>query len=148
MFASAASSFLYTMPMRTQLSTLDSYLANAGASKTFKMEFQFDKEMSRESVENRFNWEISRASGGAPGNLYNFGLAIADTEIMPPTVPDFVYYDDRNLRAVVSFTLTQNDTADGTIDPAHIAFKFKGEDNFGNAMDPEADEFTGFSRVI
>ncbi len=148
MFASAASTFLYTMPMRTQLSTLDSYLANAGASKTFKMEFQFDKEMSRESVENRFNWEISRASGGVPGNQYNFGLAIADTEIMPPTVPDFVYYDDRNLRAVVSFTLTQNDTANGTIDPSHIAFKFKGEDNFGNAMDPKADEFTGFSRVI
>ena len=148
MFASAASSFLYTLPMRTPLSALDSYLANAGASQTFKMEFQFDKEMKRESVENRFNWEISRASGGVPGNHYNFGLPVADTEIEPPTVPDYIYYDDRNLRAVVSFTLTQNDTADGTIDPSHIAFKFKGEDKFGNAMDPEADEFTGFSRVI
>jgi hypothetical protein len=112
------------------------------------MEFQFDKEMQRESVENRFNWEIARASGGVPGNHYNFGLEIADTEIMPPAVPDYVYYDDRNLRAVVSFTLTQNDTADGTIDPSHIAFKFKGQDKFGNAMDPDADEFTGFSRVI
>ena len=39
-------------------------------------------------------------------------------------------------------------TADGTIDPSHIAFKFKGEDKFGNAMDPKADEFTGFSRVV
>ncbi len=148
MFASSSSSFLYTLPMRTPLSVLDSYLANAGASKSFKIEFQFDKEMQRESVENRFNWEISRASGGVPGNHYNFGLPIADTEIMPPAVPDYVYYDDRNLRAVVSFTLTQNDTADGTIDPSHIAFKFKGEDKFGGAMDPEADEFTGFSRVI
>ena len=148
MFASSASSFLYTMPMRTPLAALDSYLATAGASQTFKMEFQFDKEMSRESVENRFNWEISRARGGAPGNHYNFGFEIADTEIMPPAIPDNIYYDERNLRAVVSFTLTQNDTADGTIDPSHIAFKFKGEDKFGNAMDPEADEFTGFSRVI
>ncbi len=148
MFASAASSFLYTLPMRTPLAALDSYLANAGASQTFKMEFQFDKEMSRESVENRFNWEISRARGRAPGNHYNFGFEIADTEIMPPAIPDNIYYDERNLRAVVSFTLTQNDTADGTIDPSHIAFKFKGEDKFGNAMDPEADEFTGFSRVI
>jgi hypothetical protein len=112
------------------------------------MEFQFDKEMQRESVENRFNWEIARASGGVPGNHYNFGLEIADTEIMPPTVPDYVYYDERNLRAVVSFTLTQNDTADGTIDPSHIAFKFKGQDKFGNTMVPDADEFTGFSRVI
>ncbi len=148
MFAASASSFLYTLPMRTPVAALDSYLANAGASQTFKMEFQFDKEMDRESVENRFNWEIARASGGAPGNHYNFGFAIPDTEVMPPAIPDYVYYDDRNLRAVVSFTLTQNDTADGTIDPSHIAFKFKGEDKFGQAMDPEADEFTGFSRVI
>ena len=148
MFASAANSFLYTLPMRTPLAVLDSYLTNAGASQTFKMEFQFDKEMQRESVENRFNWEIARASGGVPGNHYNFGLEIADTEIMPPTVPDYVYYDERNLRAVVSFTLTQNDTADGTIDPSHIAFKFKGQDKFGNTMAPDADEFTGFSRVI
>ena len=49
---------------------------------------------------------------------------------------------------MVAFSLTQNDTADGTIDPSHIAFKFKGEDKFGNRMDPNADEFTGFSRVI
>ena len=148
MFASATSSFLYTMPIRTPLSALDSYLANAGASATFQMEFQFDKEMDRESVENRVNWEISRASGSGPGNQYNFGLTIPDTEVMPPAIPDYVYYDARNLRAVVTFSLTQNDTADGTIDPSHIAFKFKGEDKFGNRMDPEADEFTGFSRVI
>lgn len=148
MFASAASSFLYTMPMRTPVAALDSYLANAGASQTFKMEFQFDKEMDRESVENRFNWEISRASGGAPGNQYNFGFDIPDTEVLPPAFPDYVYYEDRNMRAVVSFTITQNETADGTIDPSHIAFKFNGEDKFGNSMDPDADEFTGFSRVI
>ena len=148
MFASATSSFLYTMPMRTPLSSLDSYLANAGASASFKMEFQFDKEMDRASVENRFNWEISRASGSGPGNQYNFGFTIPDTEVLPPAIPDYVYYDARNLRAVVAFSLTQNDTADGTIDPSHIAFKFKGEDKFGNRMDPNADEFTGFSRVI
>lgn len=148
MFASAASSFLYTLPMRTPVAALDSYLANAGASRTFKMAFQFDKEMDRSTVENRFNWHIARASGGGPGNQYNFGFTIPDTEIMPPAIPDYVYYDDRNMRAVVSFTLSQNDTADGTIDPSHIAFKFKGQDKFGNAMDPNADEFTGFSRVV
>jgi tetratricopeptide (TPR) repeat protein len=148
MFASSASSFLYTLPMRTPVAMLDSYLANAGASQTFKMEFQFDKEMSRESVEHRFNWEIGRARGGGAGDLYNFGFAIPDTEGLPPAIPDNVYYDERKLRAVVSFTLTQNDTADGTIDPSHIRFTFKGEDRFGNAMDPEADEFRGFSRVV
>lgn len=104
--------------------------------------------MSRESVENRFNWQIGRADGGSIGAQYNFGFAIPETEVLPPAIPDYVYYDERNLRAVLSFTLTQNETADGTIDPSHIRFKFNGEDKFGNAMDPEADEFTGFSRVV
>jgi hypothetical protein len=111
------------------------------------MEFQFDKEMDRESVENRFNWEISRASGGGPGENCNFGFPIPASEIPLPAFPTYVYYDDRNLKAVVTFTLSQNDTGDGTIDPSHVAFKFKGQDKYGNAMNPDYDQFTGFSRI-
>jgi TolA-binding protein len=146
-FASATSTFLYTLPMRTPLSMLGSYLTSPGASQTFTMEFQFDKQMDRESVENRFNWEIARASGGGPGENYNFGFPVPATEVALPAFPSYVYYDERNLKAVVTFTLTQNDAGDGTIDPSHVAFKFKGQDKYGNAMNPDYDQFTGFSRM-
>ena len=49
------SSFPDYMPYRTAVSALDSYLANADASKKFTMVFQFDKAMDRESVENLTN---------------------------------------------------------------------------------------------
>jgi Flp pilus assembly protein TadD len=147
MFATATSSFPYTMPARTQVAALDAYLTAAGGSQNFSMIFQFDKRMDRESVENIYNWSISRASGDGPGELYNFGLPIADTEVKPPQFPTYVYYDARKLTATVRFTLTQNPTADGTIDPSHIVFQFKGKDSYGNAMDPQADQFSGFSRI-
>jgi tetratricopeptide (TPR) repeat protein len=50
MFAYADSSFPYYMAPKTQLSVIDEYLANANAEKSFTMEFQFNKEMDRESV--------------------------------------------------------------------------------------------------
>jgi Flp pilus assembly protein TadD len=62
-------------------------------SKTFTMKFVFDKEMDRESVENTLNWGIGRSTGSGPGEMYNFGLPVADTEITPPSYPDHVYYD-------------------------------------------------------
>lgn len=147
MFASAMSSFNYTMPMRTQLSALDSYLAAAGAEKSFNMIFQFDKEMDRESVENIYNWSIRRADGTAFGDRYNFGLSIDPTEVTLPPYPDNVYYDADNFTATVRFTLTQNATSDATIDPSHVVFRFNGKDRFGNTMDPASDEFSGFSRI-
>ncbi len=139
--------FSYTLPPKTLVAGLDSYLAQANASKTFKMVFQFDKEMDRESVENRFNWTIRRSTSSEPGGAYNFGLPLPETEIKPPTYPDHVYYDARNLRATVYFKITQNAEANGTIDPSHLVFKFSGEDKFGLEMDPEADEFSGFSGI-
>jgi tetratricopeptide (TPR) repeat protein len=147
MFASAEGSFPYTLPARTPLAALDAYLAAAGARQSFSMVFQFDKEMDRESVENIYNWEIARAAGSGPGEMYNFGLPLPATEVAPPQYPAYVYYDAQNLTATVRFTLTQNATADGTIDPSHIAFRFKGEDRFGNAMSPKHDQFSGFSRI-
>ncbi|MBN2809627.1 MAG: tetratricopeptide repeat protein [Deltaproteobacteria bacterium] len=146
-FAHADVTFPYMQPPRTKVASLDTYLETPGASKTFKMVFQFDKEMDRESVEDRFNWKISRSTASGPGEFYNFGMSVPETEIKLPATPEYVYYDANQLTATVYFKITQNATADGTLDPSHIVFKFQGEDTYGQKMDPNADEFSGFSRV-
>ena len=81
MFAHTDSTFLNTMPNNTHVSALDSYLINAEASKTFTMVFQFDKQMERESVENRINWQIGRSTQNGIGQASNFGLRIPSTEV-------------------------------------------------------------------
>jgi hypothetical protein len=111
--------FFSSLPMNTSLASMGNYLADPNGSETFTMKFVFDKEMDRESVENTLNWGIGRSTGSGPGEAYNFGLPVADTEITPPRYPDHVYYDDQSLTAVVTFSLTQNDSANGTIDPSH-----------------------------
>ncbi|MGB8427312.1 MAG: tetratricopeptide repeat protein [Desulfobacterales bacterium] len=146
-FAYATSSFNYWMPIKTPVSTLDTYLQAADASKTFTMKFQFDKEMERSEVENVMNWQIGRSSGIGPGTAYNFGLPVPQTEIQPPPIPVNVYYDAKEMTATVYFKIQQNATADGTIDPSHIEFRFAGKDAFGLKMNPDFDQFTGFSKV-
>jgi len=146
-FVHATSTFLRTMPRNTLLSTLDDYLANANASKTFTMIFQFDKEMDRESVEDRFNWTIKRSTGSGPGEAYNFGFSVPDTEVTLTIFPDYVYYDAKAYTATVKFTIEQNENADGTIDPSHIEFAFKGKDKYGLTMDSDFDQVTGFSGI-
>lgn len=146
-YALAESSFGYSLTNNTSLAALDSYLVNAGASKTFTMIFQFDKQMDRESVENRVNWQISRSTQSGPGQSYNFGMPIPDTEITVQSIPENVYWDETKMMAAVTFRLTQNATADGTIDPSHIEFKFSGKDIYGNSMDADYDQFTGFAGV-
>ena len=147
MFAHSDSTFLHSMPNNTHVSALDSYLINADAAKTFTMMFQFDKQMDRQSVENRTNWQISRSMQYGPGQAYNFGLPIPSTEVTASPYPENVYWDKVNLTATVSFTIQQNATADGTIDPSHIEFKFTGKDIYGNSMDENFDQFMGFSGV-
>ncbi len=139
--------FMYLKSVKTQVSALDSYLANTNTSKTFTMKFSFSKEMDRDSVEDRFNWKIGRASGSGPGQAYNFGLPVPSTEISIPPYPDYVFYDSEASTATIYFTIHQNASADGTIDPSHIEFKFNGEDRYGFTMDPERDQFSGFSKV-
>jgi hypothetical protein len=51
------------------------------------------------------------------------------------------------MTATVSFKIQQNSTADGTIDPSHLEFKFSGKDTYGNTMDTDFDQFIGFSGV-
>ncbi len=147
MFAHATGTFLGSLPMGTAVSSLDEALATAGASKTFTVKLQFDKEMDRTSVETITNWQIGRASGTGP-TRYNYGLAIPSTEVQLPGLPDYVSYDPVNYTATVFFTISQNATADGTIDPGHVRFTFRGTDRFGQRMDPAKDQYTGFSGVF
>jgi tetratricopeptide (TPR) repeat protein len=147
LFASASSSFNYWMPIKSPVSSLDTYLQTANASKTFTMKFQFDKEMERSEVENILNWHIGRSSGIGPGTAYNFGLPIPETEVQPSPIPVNVYYDAEEMTATVYFKIQQNANANGTIDPSHIEFRFAGKDIFGLKMNPDFDQFTGFSKV-
>jgi hypothetical protein len=141
------SSFPYYLPMRSPVAAMDTYLQNAGAEKTFTMTFQFDKEMDRESVENVLNWQIGRSTASGLGEAYNFGLPLPPTEIAPLPQPDFVAYDADTFRAVLYFRIRQNADADGTLDPAHVEFKFGGKDVFGLTVDDAFDQFMGFSGV-
>jgi tetratricopeptide (TPR) repeat protein len=139
--------FLMSRSMNTPVGSLNIYLTDPNASKSFTMKFAFDKEMDRESVENRVNWSIGRSTGRGPGEMYNFGLPVADTEITPPIFPDHVFYDAKAQTAVVTFTLTQNEAANGTIDPSHIEFTFTGKDKFGYKMNPAGDQYRGFDGI-
>jgi tetratricopeptide (TPR) repeat protein len=147
MFAYANEGFNYQLPWKTPLSSLDSYLAAPDSEKTFKMVFQLDKEMDRESVENVLNWSIGRSTQSGPAQAYNYGFPVPDTEVTLPPIPKSVYYDADNLSATVYFTIRQNAAGDGTIDPAHIEFKFSGEDVYGYKMNPKYDQFMGFSGI-
>ena len=147
-FAYATSSFPYNASKGYQVSAIDSYLENAGAERSVTMKFLFTKPMERGSVENTFNWSISRSSDINLAETYNFGDTIPETEIWLDPYPDYVLYDDDAQTATVGFTIRQNDTADGTIDPSHILFRFNGEDMYGVSMDPDADEYSGFSKTV
>lgn len=146
-YAQSAGTFPFLMGSKTPVLTLDAYLATADAAKIFTMKFQFDKAMDRESVENISNWQISRATGSGPGQAYNYGMPIAATEITLCPLPQGVYYDSQALTATVYFKIQQNGTADGTLDPSHIEFKFNGKDVYGLAINSDYDQFTGFSGV-
>lgn len=146
-YAIADSTFGYSLTNNTSLAALDSYLANADASKNFTMMFQFDKQMDRESVENRLNWQISRSTQSGPGQAYNYNMPVPETEVTLHPIPENIYWDETKLMATVTFRITQNATADGTIDPSHIEFKFSGKDVYGNAMNTDFDQFMGFSGV-
>ncbi len=146
MFAYADSSFPYYMGPKTELSVIDEYLANADTEKSVTMMFQFNKPMDRESVENITNWSIERSKESTPGMRYNNGIAPPSTEVNVPYFPTDVYYDDKGMIATVRFTLTQNSSADGTIDPSHMVFSFKGKDADGNDMDFNYDQFMGFKK--
>lgn len=142
------SGFNSSLGPRTPLTDLNSSLSTAGASKEFVMNFIFSKDMDAVSVQNPYNWRISRASAGAPGGAYNWGLSIPSTEIEISPFPRRVIYDPYTLTAQFTFQITQNSSADGTIDPSHVVFRFYGKDIYGKTMDPAADEYSGISKFV
>lgn len=144
--ALADSTFPYNLTMGLQVSAIDEYLKNEGASASVTMKFRFSKDMDIASIENRLNWTISRASSYNLAETYNYGEVIPDTEVLLSPLPDYVLYDPETRTATVGFTIRQNETeANGTIDPSHIVFSFNGTDVNGIAIDSSADQYSGFS---
>ncbi len=137
------STFLSPLGPFTSVSILDSSLNTANASKSFSMVFQFNQQMDIASVQNTFNWSISKAQGGT-GGWYNNGVTVEpEREIEIPPFPTSVYYDPTTYQATVFFTISQNADANGLTDPSHWVFKFAGTDVGGYAMDKSADEYDG-----
>jgi tetratricopeptide (TPR) repeat protein len=145
--AYSTSAFVATLGPGTQVSTLGTALTSANGQQTFSMVFSFDKEMDMDSVQSVWNWTIARSVGTGKGDGYNYDLPIPTSEVSLYPHPDAVVYDPDEMTATVYFTLHQNSSADGTLDPSHIKFTFNGQDMTGAAMDPEADEYMGFSGI-
>jgi tetratricopeptide (TPR) repeat protein len=132
----------------TAVSSLNDSLTTAGASQSFTMNFIFSKDMDVTSVQNPFNWQITKAAAGFPGGAYNWGLPAPSTDVGILPHPKSIYYDASKLTAVITFDINQNDTANGTIDPSHIIFAFYGLDAYGNAMSSDGDQYGGFSAIV
>lgn len=147
LLAYSTSAFVATLGPGTEVSSLGTALASANGQQAFSMVFSFDKEMDLESVQSVWNWTIARSVGTGRGDGYNYSLPIPATEVSLYPHPDAVVYDPDDMTATVYFTLHQNSSADGTLDPSHIKFTFNGQDVSGVAMDPEADEYMGFSGI-
>ncbi len=148
LIAYSDSGFPFASGPRTPLSTIDPGLANPDGSVQFSMKFIFNKEMDSASVENPSNWMITRTSWQNPGGAYNYGLPVPETEISLSLFPNTVTYDPENRKAEVFFTLAQNSSGDGTLDPSHILFRFYGKDAYGNSMSTSGDEFSGISQIV
>ncbi len=140
--------FAFYSGPQTLLSTLDPQLASPDASVQFSMKFIFNKGMDNASVEDPANWMITRTSWENPGGAYNYGLPLPETEVTLPLFPTQVTYDPANLKAEVFFTVTQNPSGSGTLDPSHILFRFYGKDAYGNSMSASGDEFSGISKIV
>ncbi|SEM54656.1 Tfp pilus assembly protein PilF [Syntrophus gentianae] len=132
----------------TKVSTLDTSLAEAGASKNYTMTFAFDKEMDTASVQNILNWNISRSTSSSTGGYYNWGAKVSSTEINLSSMPINVIYDSETLSAKITFKISQNASGNGTIDLSHLVFKFQGSDIYGNSMDTSADQYNRLSLVV
>lgn len=131
----------------TKVADMSVYLTDPLSESTFTMTFVFGKQMSKESVEDTDNWTIRRQPGRFLGDGYNFGMTPQTTEILLDQRPVSVSYNEKDQTATVLFTIRQNETGDGTLDPLHIQFKFSGTDVLGLAMDRTADEYSGFSGI-
>jgi hypothetical protein len=131
---------------KTAVSALNATLTEAN-SNFFSMNIAFSKDMDEASVINPYNWKISRATIRDNGGVYNYGLTPSTKEAVILPKPANVTFNTDTNTATVYFKVSQNATADATIDPKHIVFKFAGVDAYGKAMDTSADEVSGFSCI-
>jgi len=125
------------------LDPLDPQLAQANGSKEFTMTFMFDSKMDVKSVMDVTNWRISKANNSQKGGLYDNGL-YRPTDTAVPALPTRVSYDPVSREATVVFSLRQNATADGTIDPSRVVFSFVGKDVTGKKLETNANEYDGY----
>ncbi|HTF99754.1 MAG TPA: tetratricopeptide repeat protein [Nitrospirota bacterium] len=132
----------------TAVATMNSDLTEAGAYVDYTFSFMFSKDMDVQSVQNPLNWKISRATSQTPGGPYNLGLPVTSTEISLPVTPFKATYDASSRSATITFRITQNASGNGTLDPSHVVFQFKGTDADGNPMDTSADEYSGVSKIV
>lgn len=132
---------------KANVSALNPTLTEANKSKLFSMNIAFSKDMDEASVINPYNWKISRATVRDNGGVYNYGLTPSTKEALILPKPAYVTFNTDTNTATVYFKISQNATADATIDPRHIVFKFAGVDAYGKAMDTSADEVSGFSGI-
>lgn len=138
-----SSTFRSSLGPNTALSTLDPALAEPGATRRLEIVFSFNQAMDAASVQNIFNWNIGRASGGEAG-YYNYGVTQnPGREVALKPLPFAVRYDPITKKAHVYFDITQNAAGDGLMDPSHWVFRFGGTDASGNPMDPRGDQYSG-----
>lgn len=126
----------------TSLSAMDERLATPGASVTFTMSFQFNQDMDPNSVQDIWNWTITKAAGGEAG-VYNHGANLhpeKEAYIMP--YPVAVSYDKTKQTATLYFRVSQNANGNAVMDPSHWVFSFGGTDVSGRSMDPGADQYS------
>ena len=137
--------FLTSKGPQTLLSDLSSNLSSPNSEQLFSITFLFDKPMDRAAVQDVNNWLIGQAQNANLAHAYNFGAPVSSTEVSLPKSPLMVLYNDETRTATVLFQLRQNSEGNGTIDPMHTQFTFQGADVLGVDMDPNADQYTGFS---
>ncbi len=134
-----------TVPLFILNTSNPTALQQPGATQDVSIKFDFNTDMNSSSVTDIANWSITKASGGTAG-LYGNGL-YGPKDLSVPAIPKQVTYDPVNKQAVLTFTMTQNATGDGTFDPSHLVFKFNGTDVNGNSMDPTANAIDGFNNA-
>jgi len=146
--AYSTNGFLDALGPGTPVSYLNKQLESPDGSQVFNMVFIFSKEMDASSVQNPYNWSIAKSSSGQPGGAYNWGMENPPTDTTLSPIPLSVIYKKDSLSATVSFLIKQNSTVDGTIDPSHITFSFRGKDIYGNTIDSSADQYSGISKIV
>lgn len=119
-------------------------LAAADASQVFSVTIQFNTEMDMGSVTSTTNWSITKANSTQAG-FYNDLIPTTSREASVAPIPLSVTYNALDLTATVSFRISQNSTADATIDPSHLVFSYKGKDAAGRSMDEKANEIDGYA---